>query len=168
MIQHPKNLPTDAKIFVQGMDRPITSGELFNKKKLAVIFGTPGAFTPTCTQKHVPSYMHKAKEMMELGVDMIACISPNDKYVLEAWSEELNIDTSVIVMISDGNLEFTSALGLKSDRTNFVMGHRFQRFAIVASEGHILYLATENAPGEFSATTAEKVLDFLKTRQRGA
>ena len=164
---HPTRLPEDAMVFVQGRDRPQKTGDVFNKKKLAVIFGTPGAFTPTCTQKHLPSYIHKAKDMTSMGVDMIACVCPNDKYVMEAWSEELNVDPSIITMVSDGNLELATALGIKTDYTCNVMGYRFQRFALVASEGAILYLATEKIPSDFSATSPEKVMDFLKTRQRG-
>lgn len=167
MTTHPTRLPDDAMVFVQGRERPQKSGDVFNTKKLAVIFGTPGAFTPTCTQKHLPSYIHKAKEMASLGVDMIACVCPNDKYVIEAWSEELNVDAAVITMVSDGNLEFASALGIKTDCTSNVMGYRFQRFAIVASQGTILHLATEKIPSDFSATSSDKVVEFLKTRQRG-
>ena len=162
-MSHPETLPTDAKIFVIGNDKAQLSGDVFNKKKLAVIFGTPGAFTPTCTQKHLPSFMHRAKEMKALGVDLIACVTPNDKYVIEAWSEEMNVDPDLITLVSDGNLEFTTSLGLATDRTLSVMGHRFSRFSLISVSGKIIFFRTEPPNCEFNETSADVILAFLKS-----
>ena len=161
----PSHLPSSARLFVNGSSAPTSCSDLFCPRKTAVIFGTPGAFTPTCTNKHVPGFVSKAEELRGLGVDMIACITPNDHFVNEAWAKQ--IGSSGITFVSDANLEWCKGLGLFLDRRDDIMGDRFRRFALVASEGKILYFAPEETVG-LDKSSAENVIAFLKRRQSGA
>ena len=137
--------------------QPTTSGEFFGGKKVA-LFAVPGAFTPTCSARHLPSFVDKAGELKSKGVDEIACISVNDPFVMAAWGER---DASEdITMISDGNGEFAEAIGLTMDGSKFGMGKRSQRYSMVVNDGVVEQLNVE-APGEYKASSAEHMLEQL-------
>jgi peroxiredoxin len=135
----------------------MTTGELFGGKKV-VLFSVPGAFTPTCSAKHLPGFVERADEILGKGVDTIACMAVNDVFVMHAWGKSAKADR--ILMLADGNGEFTRALGLELDATGFGMGQRSQRFALVADDGVVSDLFVES-PGEFRVSSAEYVLARL-------
>ena len=136
---------------------PMSTAELFGGKKV-VLFSVPGAFTPTCSAKHLPGFVERADEILGKGVDTIACMAVNDVFVMHAWGKSAKADR--IQMLADGNGEFTRALGLELDATKFGMGQRSQRFAVVADDGVVSDLFVE-APGEFRVSSAEHVLSKL-------
>ena len=136
----------------------ITTDELFKGKKV-VVFALPGAFTPTCSAKHLPGFVQKAAELKGKGIDTIACVSVNDAFVMDAWGKAQNVGDKV-AMLGDGNGDFTKAMGLELDATGFGMGVRGKRFALVAKDGVVTHLNVE-APGEFKVSAAEFVLGQL-------
>ena len=136
---------------------PISTTELFGGKRV-VLFSVPGAFTPTCSAKHLPSFVDNAEDILAKGVDTIACMAVNDVFVMNAWGKSANAKR--LLMLADGNGEFTRALGLELDATAFGMGQRSQRFALVADDGVVTDLFVE-APGEFRVSSAEHVLANL-------
>jgi len=123
-----------------------------------VLFSVPGAFTPTCSAYHLPGFIEHRDEISSKGVDVVACMSVNDVFVMDAWGKSAKADG--IDMLADGNGEFARALGLELDGTAFGMGHRSQRFALVADDGIVTQLMVE-APGEFRVSSAESVLASL-------
>jgi len=138
--------------------KEITSDELFGGKKVA-FFAVPGAFTPTCSQKHLPGFVQNAAAIKAKGVDTIACTAVNDAFVLGAWSKEQGA-TDKITMLADGSAALAKALGLEMDITARGMGVRSQRYALVAQDGKVTYLGVE-APGGFEASKAETILAAL-------
>jgi peroxiredoxin len=136
----------------------IRSDELF-KGKTVVLFSVPGAFTPTCSAKHLPGYVDKLAELKAKGVDTVACMAVNDAFVMDAWAKSQNVPAE-IVMLADGNASFARSLGLELDATAFGMGLRSKRFALVAKDGVVTHLHVE-APGEFRVSSAEAVLAVL-------
>lgn len=136
---------------------PVSTEEFFAGKKV-VLFSVPGAFTPTCSAKHLPGFVSHADEILAKGVDEIACVSVNDVFVMSAWGKSGNADK--LHMLADGNGEFAKALGLELDASGFGMGKRSQRFALVADNGVVTGLFVE-APGEFRVSSAEHVLANL-------
>ena len=139
--------------------KPTTSSEFFNGKRVA-LFAVPGAFTPTCSARHLPSYVEKADELKGKGVDEIACISVNDPFVMAAWGQR---DGSTdITMLADGNGQFADAVGLTMDGSKFGMGQRSQRYSMIVADGVVERLNVE-APGEYRASSAENMLDQLAT-----
>lgn len=136
----------------------ISSEELFAGKKV-VLFSVPGAFTPTCSAKHLPGYVEQAAALKAKGVDKIACIAVNDVFVMDAWGKHQHVGGAV-QMLADGNGEYTRALGLGLDASGFGMGQRGQRFALVVDDGVVTGVHVE-APGEFKVSAAEAVLDTL-------
>ena len=132
--------------------------QLFGGKKV-VLFSVPGAFTPTCSLKHLPGFVQLAAAIRAKGVDTIVCLSVNDGFVMGAWGKDQNVGDKV-VMAADGNGEFAKALGLDFDGSKFGMGHRSQRFALIADNGVVTHLAVE-APGKFEVSSAEAVLKAL-------
>jgi peroxiredoxin len=139
--------------------KPTTSSEFFAGKRVA-LFAVPGAFTPTCSAKHLPSYVDKASDLKSKGIDEIACISVNDPFVMGAWGKA---DGSVdITMLADGNGDFTDAVGLEMDGTKFGLGKRSQRYSMIVNDGIVEQLNVE-APGEYRASSAEYMLDQLAT-----
>jgi peroxiredoxin len=136
---------------------PISATHLFEGKKV-VLFSVPGAFTPTCSAKHLPGFVDHAEDIFAKGVDTIACMAVNDVFVMNAWGKSANAER--LLMLADGNGEFTRALGLELDATAFGMGQRSQRFALVADDGVVTGLFVE-APGEFRVSSAEHVLANL-------
>ena len=139
--------------------KPTTSGEFFSGKKVA-LFAVPGAFTPTCSARHLPSYVDKAGELKSHGVDEIACISVNDPFVMAAWGKADGSED--ITMLADGNGAFADAVGLTMDGSKFGMGKRSQRYSMIVNDGVVEQLNVE-APGEYRASSAEHMLDQLAT-----
>jgi peroxiredoxin len=138
--------------------RPITTDELFNGKKV-VLFALPGAFTPTCSAKHVPGFVQNADAIKAKGVDTIACVSVNDAFVMNAWGKDQNAGDKVL-MLADGNGEFTDKMGLSFDASGFGMGKRSQRYAMLVDNGTIKALNVEK-PGAFEVSSAEAVMKVL-------
>ena len=135
----------------------IDMAEYFAGKKV-VMFAVPGAFTPTCSAKHLPGFVENAGELKGKGVDEIACISVNDAFVMDAWGKSQN--ASDITMLADGNGDFTKAMGLEMDGSGFGLGTRSQRYALVAENGTITALNVEQ-PGAFDVSRAEAILTAL-------
>ncbi|WP_376690913.1 peroxiredoxin [Wenzhouxiangella sp. EGI_FJ10409] len=125
----------------------------------SVLFAVPGAFTPTCSARHLPGFVERAPEIRSAGADRIVCMAVNDVFVMDAWGKSAGVGQSV-VMAADGNGEFTRALGLEMDASNFGMGQRCQRFAMIITDGVIRHLMVEG-PGEFRVSSADSVLDKL-------
>ena len=136
---------------------PLSSAELFGEKKV-VLFSVPGAFTPTCSAKHLPGFVERADEFFARGVDTVACMAVNDVFVMNAWGKSASADK--IVMLADGNGAFAEAVGLELDASGYGMGQRSQRFALIAEDGVITHLFVE-AAGEFRVSSAEHVLSAL-------
>lgn len=136
---------------------PIRSGDYFAGKKVA-LFAVPGAYTPTCSARHLPSYVEKAADLKAKGIDEIVATSVNDAFVLAAWNRDQG--SSDITMIADGNGELAEALGLTMDASKFGMGKRSQRYSAIINDGVIEQLNVE-APGEYSASSAETLLSQL-------
>lgn len=136
---------------------PLETGAYFAGKK-TVLFAVPGAFTPTCSAKHLPGFVEQAEALKAKGVDQIACLSVNDAFVMQAWGESAS--ASGIDMLADGNAEFTSALGLELDASGFGMGKRSQRFAMIVDNGTVTDLFVEEG-GAFEVSSAEYVLGKL-------
>jgi peroxiredoxin len=135
-----------------------TTEELFGSGKV-VMFSVPGAFTPTCSARHLPGFVEQAGAIRAKGVDRIVCIAVNDVFVMDAWGKSAHVGDK-IVMAADGNGEFTDALGLPLDATGFGMGKRGQRFAMITENGVVKSVHVE-APGEFNVSSAEFVLGQL-------
>jgi peroxiredoxin len=138
--------------------RPITPEELFAGKK-AVLFALPGAFTPTCSAKHLPGFLAHYDALKAKGVDVIACISVNDAFVMNAWGKDQNVGDKV-VMLADGNGDFAKAIDLTMDGTGFGMGLRSLRYAMVIEDNTVKVLNVES-PGAFEVSSAEAVLKAL-------
>ena len=137
---------------------PLSTESLFSGKKV-VLFSGPGAFTPTCSARHLPGFVDHADEILSRGVDTIACMAVNDVFVMDAWGKSAAADS--IQMVADGNGDFSRALGLEIDARAFGMGHRGARFALVADDGVVTHLFIE-APGEYKVSSAEHVLTQLE------
>ncbi|MBM7037225.1 peroxiredoxin [Vibrio sp. qd031] len=157
MIEQGNTLPegTLSQLTADGMQQHSTS-ELFANKKV-VLFAVPGAFTPTCSEAHLPGFVVLADQLQAKGVDLIACISVNDAFVLAAWGKSQN--ASEIMMLADGDASFTKAMGLEMDTAGFG-GVRSQRYAMVIDNGVVTTLNVEKQ-GEFEASTAEAILAVL-------
>jgi peroxiredoxin len=133
----------------------ISTDELFAGKKV-VLISVPGAFTPTCSAKHLPGFVERASEFFDKGIDTVACMAVNDTFVMNAWGKDQNAGDKV-KMLADGNGEYARALGLELDGNAFGMGMRGQRFALVIDNGVVSHLAVE-APGKFEVSSADAVL----------
>jgi len=136
----------------------VSSDEYFKGRKVA-LFSVPGAFTPTCSAKHLPGYLEKAEDLKAKGVDEIACTSVNDAFVMDAWSKSANAGDAV-TMLADGNGTFAEAVGLTMDGSKFGLGKRGQRYSMVVNDGIVEQLNVE-APGEFNVSSAEHMLNEL-------
>src|SRR5690242_18117543 len=141
----------------EGM-KDVQTDEFFKGKKV-VLFALPGAFTPTCSAKHLPGFVGKADDIRKKGVDKIACLSVNDAFVMNAWGKDQNVGDKVL-MLADGNADFTKAVGLEMDGTGFGMGTRSKRYAMVVENGVVKHLAVE-APGQFEVSSADAVMKAL-------
>jgi glutaredoxin/glutathione-dependent peroxiredoxin len=138
---------------VQSIDTPT----LFEGRRL-VLFAVPGAFTPTCSEKHLPGFVASFDAFRERGID-VACMSVNDPFVMQAWGESQHVPAG-LKMLSDGNGDFARALGLEMDASAYGMGMRSKRFALYAEDGVVKQLFVE-APGEFKVSSAEHVLAHI-------
>jgi peroxiredoxin len=134
-----------------------TSSNYFAGKKVA-LFAVPGAYTPTCSAKHLPGFVEKAAELKAKGVDEIACTSVNDAFVMSAWNQAQG--SGDITMLADGNGQFAEAVGLAMDASKFGMGQRSQRYSMVVNDGVVEQLNVEE-PGDFRASSAETMLERL-------
>lgn len=134
--------------------KPTSSADYFAGKKVA-LFAVPGAYTPTCSARHLPSFVEKASELKSRGVDEIACTSVNDAFVMGAWNKEQGSED--ITMLADGNGQLAEALGLTMDGSQFGMGKRSQRYSMVVNDGVVEQLNVEK-PGEYQASSAETML----------
>lgn len=141
-----------------GEVKTINTDELFGGKKV-VLFALPGAFTPTCSASHLPGYVVKADELFARGIDSIICLSVNDAHVMQAWGEDQNVEDRIL-MIADGNADFTRAIGLEIDRSDAGMGIRSQRYAMVVGDGVVERLEIE-APGAFEVSDVDTILSGL-------
>lgn len=137
---------------------PLSTDDLFNGKKV-VLFSVPGAFTPTCSAKHLPGFVSNADAFKGKGVDTIACMAVNDVFVMNAWGKASDADGKV-AMLADGNGEYARALGLELDASKFGMGQRSKRFSMIVEDGVVKQLNIE-PPGEFGVSSAEATLQQL-------
>tara|TARA_B100001142_G_scaffold70308_1_gene70594 strand:- start:99 stop:575 length:477 start_codon:yes stop_codon:yes gene_type:complete len=143
---------------VMGAEGPtgISTADIFEGKKV-VLFAVPGAFTPTCSMAHLPGFVVHVDDIKAKGVDAVACMSVNDVFVMHAWGQSANAEH--LMMLADGNAEFTSALGLELDGTGFGMGKRSQRFAMIVDDGVVSMLNVD--AGALEGSSAEAVLAAL-------
>lgn len=141
-----------------GGPREVGTDELFRGKRV-VLFGVPGAFTPTCSAKHVPGFLDNRDALAAKNVDEVVCLAVNDAFVMAAWARELGVDGRV-TMLADGSGALTKALGLELDLTARGLGVRSQRFALVVNDGEVTHVAVE-PPGGFEVSRAESVLAAL-------
>ncbi len=145
-------------VVINGEHKTVASSELFGTGT-TVLFGVPGAFTPTCSDYHLPGFVVRSEELAQKGVETVACLSVNDPFVMSAWGRSQNVENHVL-LIADGNADFTKALGLETDATAFGMGTRSKRFAMVLKDGVITHLAVEPGAG-LEVSSAESVLAVL-------
>ena len=151
-------LPNATLIKVTGNGpEKVDAADYFKGRKVA-LFSVPGAFTPTCSARHLPGFVEKAEELKAKGVEEIACTAVNDAFVLDAWSEKNGAKS--ITMLADGNGEFVRALGLEMDGSGFGMGTRGQRFSMIVDDGKVVELNVEQ-PGAFEVSSAEHMLAQL-------
>jgi peroxiredoxin len=137
---------------------PVSTDEAFGGKRVA-LFAVPGAFTPTCSARHLPGFVEKAGELKAKGVDRIACTSVNDVFVMAAWAKDQKAGDQVM-MLADGNADFAAAVGLEMDGSKFGMGKRSQRYAVVVNDKKVEHLFVEDAGG-FEVSSAEYMLSKL-------
>ena len=144
-------------IMRDGRPAKVSINDLVAGKKV-VIFAVPGAFTPTCSEQHLPGFVRLADTIKARGVDEIVCVSMNDVFVMDAWGRDQDADD--IVMAGDGNGEFTQAIGLTLDGSSFGLGTRSERYAMIVEDGAVTKLAVEG-PGKFEVSNAESILSAL-------
>ncbi len=137
---------------------PKTTKDVFAGKKV-VLFAVPGAFTPTCSEAHLPGFIGNAEDIKAKGVDVIACTAVNDVFVLAAWSKARGADG--IVMLADGNADFAKKVGHDIDLSPFGLGPRSKRYAMIVDDGVVSYLAVEDSPPQHEKATAAKLLAAL-------
>ena len=139
--------------------KEITTDELFGGKKVA-LFAVPGAFTPACSQRHLPGYVDKAAELKAKGVDQIACVAVNDAFVMNAWGKSQNVGDKVM-MLADGSGDFAKAVGLTLDMGARGLGLRSQRYSMLVDNGVVKSLNIETQPGAVEASSADAMLKAL-------
>lgn len=150
--------PVKLKAATKDGIKDMTTDDIFKGKKV-VLFALPGAFTPTCSAKHLPGFVEKAAAIRAKGVDTIACLSVNDGFVMGAWGKDQKVEDKVL-MLADGNGDFTRAVDLVMDGTGFGLGHRSKRYALVAKDGVVTHVAVEE-PGKFEVSSADAVMKAL-------
>ncbi len=138
--------------------QPVTTDDLFKGKTVA-FFAVPGAFTPTCSARHLPGYVENLDALKAKGVDSVVCLSVNDAFVMNAWAKDQNVG-SKIVMVADGNADFTKMVGLELDGSRFGMGPRSQRYSMIVKDGKVEALNVEEG-GAFQVSSAEHMLGQL-------
>lgn len=146
------------KVLTDDGSEYVNTATLFKDRKV-VLFSVPGAFTPTCSARHLPGFIDYAEALKSKGVDQIVCLAVNDPFVMKAWSEKVGVNGKIL-MLPDGNAEFSKALGLTADMSAYGLGERGQRFALVAVDGKVTHLAVEQ-PGQFEVSSASAVLNAL-------
>lgn len=151
-------IPAANLSYLQDGVKSISTDEIFGGKTV-VMFSVPGAFTPTCSARHLPGFVESLDALKAKGVDSVVCLSVNDAFVMDAWRNSQNVPEEIL-MLADGNAAFAKSLGLELDASKFGMGVRSQRFALVAKDGVVTQLNIE-APGEFKVSSAEAVLEGL-------
>lgn len=149
-----EHIPNATLNYLKDGVQAITADEIFKGKKV-VLFSVPGAFTPTCSAKHLPGYVEKFAQFKDKGID-VACIAVNDAFVMDAWAKHQHVPAG-LWMLADGNGTFSKALGLEMDGSAFGLGMRGKRFALYAEDGVVKQLHIE-APGEFKVSSAESML----------
>ena len=149
----------DVTLKIMGENGPedISTADVFSGKKV-VMFAVPGAFTPTCSNAHVPGFVANADKIKEKGVDTIVCISVNDAFVMDAWGKAGNAEE--IMMVGDGNCELANALGVTMDGSGFGLGTRSMRYSLVAEDGKITTLNLEQG-GAYEVSSADAILEVL-------
>jgi peroxiredoxin len=150
--------PVKVQMMKDGEIKTLSSDDLFKGKKV-VLFALPGAFTPTCSAQHLPGFIKHAEDIRKRGVDSIACLSVNDAFVMDAWGKDRGAGDKVM-MLADGNADFSKAVGLTMDATGYGMGLRANRYAMVVEDGVVKKLNVE-APGAFEVSSAESILKAL-------
>jgi peroxiredoxin len=146
-------------VFTAEGPAPKTTDDIFSGKTVA-LFAVPGAFTPTCSARHLPGYVDHAADLKAAGIDLIACVSVNDVFVMNAWGKAQDVGDDVL-MLADGNAAFAKAVGLSFDGSKFGMGERSQRYSMVVKDGVIDKLNVEGG-GEFRVSAADYMLEQLK------
>ena len=150
----------EGRLNIMKADGPgsVSAKELFDGKKV-VLFSVPGAFTPTCSRDHLPGFVEKADEIKAKGVDTVACMAVNDAFVMDAWGKQAGADGKVL-MLADGNGDYTRALDLVMDGTGFGLGMRGRRFALIVNDGKVEEAFIEEG-GQFKVSSADNVLAHL-------
>jgi len=138
--------------------KAVSLSEFFGNKTV-VVFGVPGAFTPVCTSKHVPSYVDHAEKLKSKGVDTIACVSVNDPFVMKAWAQSLG--SKDVVMLADWDASFSKAVGMDVDLSGASLGKRSKRYSLLVKDGVIVQENVEKSPAEFEVTGADNILKQL-------
>ncbi|AHB47973.1 alkyl hydroperoxide reductase [Hyphomicrobium nitrativorans NL23] len=152
-------LPEATFTVMDGGPKQVSASDVFAGKRVA-LFAVPGAFTPTCSEHHLPGFIGHAAQLKAKGVDMVACTAVNDVFVLDAWANAHGVN-GLITMLADGSATFAKALGLDVDLGPFGLGVRSKRYAMIVEDGAVKYLAVEDSPPEHSKATAEKLLAAL-------
>ena len=137
----------------------ITTSELFGGKK-SVLFAVPGAFTPGCSMQHLPGFVSNSDEILSKGVDQIVCLSVNDSFVMDAWGKDKGTGDKIL-MLGDGNGDFTEATGLTMDGSGFGLGSRSLRYSMIVDDNSVTKLNLESNPGEIAESSAENILEQL-------
>ncbi|WP_223669085.1 peroxiredoxin [Kangiella shandongensis] len=157
MIKVGDKLPNvTVKVMSEEGPKDIQTDEIFSGKKV-VMFAVPGAFTPTCSAAHLPGFVVNYDKLKEKGVDTVACMAVNDAFVMDAWGKSQNAED--LLMVADGNADFSEALGLEMDATGFGMGVRSKRFALIAEDGTVTALEVDEKG--FEKSSAENILEQL-------
>lgn len=152
-------LPEATFTIMDGGPKQVSASDVFAGKRVA-LFAVPGAFTPTCSEHHLPGFIGHADALKVKGVDLVACTAVNDVFVLDAWAKASGAE-GVVTMLADGSAAFAKALGLDVDLGPFGLGTRSKRYAMIVEDGAVKYLAIEDSPPEHSKATAEKLLAAL-------
>ncbi len=152
----------DAEFFVMNADGPgkTTTSDVFSGKKV-VLFAVPGAYTPTCDQQHMPGFVSRIDELKSKGYDTVACTSVNDVFVLARWAKDTNAEGKVL-MLGDGAADFAKKVGLDIDLSDFGLGVRSKRYAMVVDDGVVKLLNVEDAPPEHGVSSAETVCSAIE------
>ncbi|KAL9644543.1 hypothetical protein ABK040_009407 [Willaertia magna] len=154
--------PTNPIKLYKVNNESVTTNDLFGPGEKVVVFGLPGAFTPVCSSKHVPSFIKNIKQLKEKGVNKIVCVSVNDSFVMKAWREKIAAEAGEdIEFIADPTGEFTRQLGLEVDLTGVGLGKRSKRYSMLIDDGKVKQIFVEESPGQLEKATAENMLTYL-------